>query len=122
MRLANKLLVVLRCAMPISAALLSEVRWLFASSMSHLLATKERHIYSKLQKDEGSEIRKYQMRSRADLTQRYEAYIGHMDAQPTYLSVDRWSTCRIGAIAVVESFVEFLRRKEIELYPLIARH
>lgn len=119
--LAADLRTLLSLREPPDIARFRTLRWAFASNLMQHLATKERHIYAKLQADERPELRSLHLGSTAQLSTIFDAYVSHMDAWPTGLALCHWPSYRPLATAVLEDFMSFFAREELELFDALSR-
>lgn len=120
--LAADLRSLLRGPAPTDPDALVSARWAFASALMQHLASKERHIYAKLEHDPRMEIVTYSAKSKSDLIRRFAAYTTHMQDWPTARALADWPTYRTRAIAMVDAFVERLKWEETELVGFVERH
>jgi hypothetical protein len=100
---------------------LASARWALASALMQLLATKERHIYTKLEQHARPEVRQYFERSKADLKRWFDTYTAHVEKWPTSDTRNDWAGYRKSALNVVELFLTRLKTEELDLFPYVEK-
>lgn len=119
---ADRLKSVLENKASAASDILAKERWHFASVLMQHLALNERHIYARLDQDPRADVKAFFGGFKGALQQCFDAYTAHMERWTTAQAQGDWSAYRASAVAVVDRFVEHLRREEISLLPFVRKY